>query len=473
MRKRERGVNNSEMLGKTKRVKIDDHTVKSAVEFDTESEDVLSNIKIHPLLQMTNSTGYETTGGNDDNLGKKSKGKNVKHIVNPLKSDWKQREGFIVNPYIDQSDMSLVSERPRRALRFNEPGRQVERATLLREKTKSERLKREREEELKRLNLIPDENIGEEKYGDEFSVAPPYIEWWDEPFVKNRREGYDGGITYLDINSDDNPITSYIQHPVPIEAPWTRLVPEPKPLYLTKKEQKRLRKNRRMIAMQEKQDRIKLGLEATPGPKVKLKNLMNVLTNETIRNPTEVEMRVRREIQERADEHERMNQERKLNKEEKNMKLEKKFEEDRSKGIYCCIFNIKRLVNPKNVYKIDMNAKQLKLTGLCLTLNDKNSLIIVEGGNKSVEKYKHLLMNRINWEINEAPRKKGGDTNNDDNITLEDLSGNSCDIVWEGEIMENKFFKWTCYTFQQNVEIKQFLEKYHMDNYWQQVCLEN
>lgn len=375
---------------------------RKEIEDDDKGVDILNNIKIHPLLQMNVDGSKHEEEKNvvgSDNKRKK---------INPILSDWKQREGFLINPYIDQSDLSIVPERRKRIIRINEPGKYIERANHFRDKIKAERIENEQEEQLKKLNLIPDSRIGEELYEEEFKEPPPYVEWWDEPFLKNRGRRsdikYDGVgedvVSYKgkDVEEDeDNPITSYIQHPVPIEAPWVRLIPQPKPLFLTKREQKRLRKNRRMIEMKEKQDRIKLGLDPTPGPKIKLKNLMNVLTNETIKNPTEVEMRVRMEIQEREDEHKRMNEERKLSKEERREKIERKIEEDKKRGIFRCIFVVDRLVNPKHVYKVDMNAKQLMLTGVCIRLESKDgkSMIIVEGGYKNVEKYKRLMTKRI------------------------------------------------------------------------------
>ncbi|ODQ45398.1 hypothetical protein PICMEDRAFT_171878 [Pichia membranifaciens NRRL Y-2026] len=461
---------------KRARIGVTEHeNVKEA----KDEEEILKNIKIHPLLQMP--LGTQKMGQDDNDISdKKRSSKTVPKIKNPLLSDWKQRDGFTINPYIDQSDLSIVPERKSRALRINEPGKQIERANNLRQRAKQERLELEHQEELKKKNLVPDERIGEDRYGDEFAEPPPYIEWWDVPFLKNgMRRGcrYEGCgeevVTYKDENSEDNPITSYIQHPVPIEAPWERLIPTPKPLFLTKQEQKRLRKNRRMLLMKEKQDRIKLGLDAAPKPKVKLKNLMNVLTNETIRNPTEVEMRVRQEIQERADEHERMNAERKLNKEERRHKVEQKVEQDRSRGIYSCVFVVQRLVNPKHLYKVDMNAKQLMLTGACLRLRRGRSLVIVEGGLRGVEKYKSLMMRRINWTANESPRTKDGDSPTTapgpgPALLLEDLSDNRCDRVWEGEVPEARFHKWTEYTFESDEAIIEFLSKYKLENYWRQ-----
>ena len=468
--KRGRNVYSSPNVELNKRVRtgVKEH---ENVEKAKEEEEVLKNIKIHPLLQMPLGTQQADQDQILDN-DQKSRSRMPLRVKNPLLSDWKHRDGFTINPYINQSDLSIVPERKSRTLRINEPGKQIERANNMRQRAKQERLEFERKEELKRKNLVPDESIGEDRYGDEFEEAPPYIEWWDAPFLKNgMRRGckYEGCgekvVTYKDENSEDNPITSYIQHPVPVEAPWVRLIPAPKPLFLTKQEQKRLRKNRRMLVMKEKQDRVKLGLDAAPKPKVKLKNLMNVLMNETIKNPTEVEMRVRQEIEERADEHKRMNAERKLNKEERRHKVEQKVEQDRNRGIYSCVFVVKRLVNPKHIYKVDMNAKQLMLTGACLRLRRGKSLVIVEGGLRSLEKYKSLMMRRINWTANETPRTKDREG---PAPPLEDLTHNRCDKVWEGEVGEPRFQKWTEYTFESDEAVIEFLGKYKLENYWRQ-----
>ena len=53
---------------------------------------------------------------------------------------------------------------------------------------------------------------------------------------------------------------------------------------------------------------------------------MNVLTNESIKDPTAVENRVKREIQQRVDKHLAQNEARKLTKEQKHEKLWNKQE---------------------------------------------------------------------------------------------------------------------------------------------------
>ncbi|GMG39408.1 unnamed protein product [Ambrosiozyma monospora] len=205
---------------------------------------------------------------------------------------------------------------------------------------------------------------------------------------------------------------------------------------------------------------------------------MNVLTNDAIQNPTAVEMRVKKEIRERKKLHEKINQERALTKEEKLDKLKVKHERDLKKGYYSAVFTVKRLVNKQHAFKVDINAKQMNLTGLCLNLTEGQSLIIVEGSELSVNKYKKLMLNRINWTQNVMPKKRvkvdDMDMNMDIDIDdstdfVEDLSKNKCEMLWEGQLTKLHFQKWTMYNFDDDLDILDLLAKYKLDNYWRQV----
>lgn len=54
------------------------------------------------------------------------------------------------------------------------------------------------------------------------------------------------------------------------------------------------------------------------------------------------------------------------------------------------------LKDAKKKFKIEMNSKQLYMTGATV-LNRDCSMVVVEGGPKSQRKFKRLMMNRINW----------------------------------------------------------------------------
>ena len=71
----------------------------------------------------------------------------------------------------------------------------------------------------------------------------------------------------LNIRNADSPITLYIQHPIPIPAPGEKNKPTMKPLKLTQKEQKKMRKQRRQAELQDKRDRIRMGLIPPDAPK--------------------------------------------------------------------------------------------------------------------------------------------------------------------------------------------------------------
>jgi U4/U6 small nuclear ribonucleoprotein PRP3 len=72
-------------------------------------------------------------------------------------------------------------------------------------------------------------------------------------------------------------ITIYVEHPVPIKPPGE---PDEKPaiaMFLTPKERKKLRKQTRAEREKERQERVLMGIEEAPAPKVKLSNLPRVL----------------------------------------------------------------------------------------------------------------------------------------------------------------------------------------------------
>lgn len=65
---------------------------------------------------------------------------------------------------------------------------------------------------------------------------PPEVEWWDASLLPNKTYAdLDLGLENLKIRTTDSPITEYIQHPIPIPAPWDKNAVPLKPLKLTKK----------------------------------------------------------------------------------------------------------------------------------------------------------------------------------------------------------------------------------------------
>lgn len=166
------------------------------------------------------------------------------------------------------------------------------------------------------------------------------MEWWDAAFLPNKTyEDITKG--HAKIETADSLITHFIQHPVQIQPPNEAshaASSKPRPLMLTTKERKKLRRQKRKELLKEKQDKIRLGLLAPDAPKVKLANMMRVLGQEAVLNPTEVEMKVRQQMEERLQGHLDQNAERKLTAEQRKAKEAKKKEEDLNKGVNVSVY---------------------------------------------------------------------------------------------------------------------------------------
>ncbi|KAH3666428.1 hypothetical protein WICMUC_005696 [Wickerhamomyces mucosus] len=383
------------------------------------------NVELHPLLS-----------GKADVLSTSS-------IENPNLQKVNKR-GYQINPYLD----SISQARPKRELEFNLKGKYIKEGNEIRRQQRLVELKKKIDSSTKKAGLEPDLSIREDLYKIE---QPPLVEWWDEPFLVNG--------DYNNINQEA--ISMYIYHPIPINAPWEKHLPPLKPMYLTKKEIRKLRRNERFERNKEMQDKIKLGLEPPPPPKVKLSNLMNVLTSEAIKDPTAVEQRVRKEIEIRKQEHLAANESRKLSKEDKHAKIEAKYAKDLQKGYYTAVFVIDKLIHPSHKFKVDTNAKQLKLVGTVLYISDQFALVIVEGSEKNIKFYKKLMLNRIKWEESTIIDEE-----------KVDLNGNKCRLLWEGQLKNLHFNKWTIFRANTEEFGVDYLRQFGLDNYLREAIVQ-
>jgi U4/U6 small nuclear ribonucleoprotein PRP3 len=245
-------------------------------------------------------------------------------------------------------------------------------------------------------------------------------------------------------------------------------------MYLTTKEQAKLRRMRRAADLKEHQAKIRLGLEPPPPPKVKRGNMMRVMGEQAIADPTAVEMLVESQIQERHDQHVTANEERKLTKEQQHAKLQTNQDKDAQKGLYLCVFKINTLAFGKHRYQIDLNAKQHSLTGITLFNPDLN-LVIVEGGLHSIEKYKKLMLQRIKWSENAPPTEIQAEKQAaepqwmksvDAHGNLKDHSANKCTLLFEGEVKTRAFRKWGSKMCETAGEAREVLSRSKLDSLW-------
>lgn len=399
------------------------------------------NVEIHPLLLEMVSLPTITK----------------KH--NPLKRNARSIfDATSLNPYLNQDDVAKGTKHKPRPLLFNPKGKFIAKGDELRAKLEEERKEQAKIEEAMAKGLHPDENIGENLYRPQF---PPLVEWWDRPYIRERLYGEFQKKPEFVLDNEEAPISIYIQHPVPIPA-WEGQG-ETRAMYLTKKEMKRIRRNERQARHKEKQDRIRLGLDPPPPPKVKLSNLMNVLTNEAIKDPTSVEMRVRKEVEDRFQKHMKENEARKLTPEQKHEKIKHQHEKNLQEGCFTTVYKVDQL-DSLHVFKVDINAKQLDLFGIVL-FNPRFNLVVVEGGAKGIKFYKKLMTLRINWK--ESKPKADSDSPE----ATADLSNNKCSIIWEGQLRAPSFKKWSPMYTNNDDEAFEVLNKFGLENYWREACI--
>lgn len=356
------------------------------------------------------------------------------------------------NPHFDKSlagpagdPSGIIRTRATRSLRFNPKGKYIRLAEQIRAEVRLEELKRRIAESSRKAGLDGEIEAVEKQVR---RPAPPDCEWWDEDYLPNRSyDDLDDGTASKFICSTESPITIYVQHPIQLPAPGDKEAVALKPLKLTKKEQRKMRRQRRMAELQDKQDRQRMGLLPPDPPKVKLSNMMKVLTSDAVADPTKIEARVRREMLQRKKTHEQANERRKLTDEQRKEKVEKKREADESRGIVTTAYKIKYLTNPAHRFKVRKNAEQHGLTGV-LIFNPRFALVVSEGGSKAIRAYKHLMLERIDWTAEARSRTPDEERNEPIPSQIEgeeaiaepqSLAENKCELIWEGDGKERVF----------------------------------
>ncbi|KAJ5917349.1 U4/U6 small nuclear ribonucleoprotein [Penicillium verhagenii] len=423
------------------------------------------DVGLHPALLSDATPDFRGSKGRQQ-----SKGDRAGNRGKQLDLSGPSLEEIRNNPYFDPSlgpKATLAKPRQARELAFNQKGKYIQQAAALRRAEQLEAMKK-RIAERARLAGIDEDMDVEKAY---VVPAPPALEWWDEKFID--------GSDYATIDDPatlkiDTVITHYIQHPIQLEPPQEKHVPTQKAMFLTPKEQAKIRRQRRMADLKEQQAKIRLGLEPAPPPKVKKSNLMRVLGEQAVKDPTAVEAQVNREIAERKAQHELMNEERKLTPDQRREKLEAQQEKDSALGIFMSVYRIDSLASGRNRFKIGKNAEQNKLTGICI-VHPRLNLVIVEGGKHSVNNYRKLMLNRVDWTENPGPttsdRNRESEplwlSTEDDKGESRDFSQNTCNLIWEGQSKSRLFKRWVgarvCDT---DSEAKAALARTNTENFW-------
>lgn len=358
--------------------------------------------------------------------------------------------------YFDQRVLITPAQRPRKGFKFHEQGRFEKIAQRIRTKAQLERLQNEIAQAARKTGIqastklaliAPKKEIGDDEV--------PGIEWWDSFILPS----------HIEFNTSTNfdeydlfGVTNLVEHPAQISPPVDTDKPVTLGVYLTKKEQKKLRRQTRREGQKEVQEKVRLGLMPPPEPKVRISNLMRVLGTEAVQDPTKVEAHVRAQMAKRQKAHEEANAARKLTAEQRKEKKVKKLKEDLTNGVHISVYRVRNLQNPAKKFKVEANANQLYLTGTVVLHKDVN-LVVVEGGPKSQKKFKRLMMHRVKWEEHNSKRD---DPDGDDDTKR----NNKCYLIWEGTAKERSFGEMKFKQCPTENMAREHFKKHGTEHYW-------
>ncbi|XP_039762294.1 U4/U6 small nuclear ribonucleoprotein Prp3 isoform X2 [Pararge aegeria] len=393
-----------------------------------------------------------------------------------------QLSGQVTEPvgeaaWVDERVASKPPVRVKRALRFHEPGKFTQMAERLRMKAQLEKLQNEISQIARKTGISSATKLALLSADVPDSDRVPDIEWWDsvilmtpdEREVKRKRsrlanptdqrtetqrvEACNIGDDDIIENVNEDAITNLVEHPQQLRPPKP-LKPTYMPVFLTKKERKKLRRQSRREAWKEEQEKVRLGLEAPPEPKLRISNLMRALGTEAVQDPTAIEAKVREQIAKRQKTHQDANQARALTKEQKRDKIDRKIREDTSLGVHVAVYRVKDLFECASAkFKVEVNAKQLHMTGFVL-LHRGCCVVVTEGGPKQHAKYKRLMLNRIKWEEEMVKDADGGEI------------PNACHLVWEGVTARRSFGDIKFKVMPTEKQARELFHKHGVEHYW-------
>ncbi|KAL7293314.1 hypothetical protein TKK_0013087 [Trichogramma kaykai] len=227
--------------------------------------------------------------------------------------------------------------RIKRVLTLNEPGKYIQIADKVRMKAQLDRLQNEINQIARKTGISSTTKLSLIAPKTEaLSEEVPNVEWWDSVILQTDYENADsnGNNEVIRVYT----ITNLVEHPAQIRPPTEPSKPVYMPVFLTKKERKKLRRQNRREAWKEEQEKIRLGLEPPPEPKLNISNLMRVLGNEAVQDPTKIEAHVKHQMAKRRKAHEDANAARRLTADQRREKKARKIKEDTSMGVHIAVF---------------------------------------------------------------------------------------------------------------------------------------
>ncbi|KAG5864849.1 U4/U6 small nuclear ribonucleoprotein Prp3, partial [Gonioctena quinquepunctata] len=426
------------------------------------STGILGNVIQIPLAQ--NKPAPLILDEDGRTIDKSGKAVQLTHVTPTLKANMRalRREQFKVSggekPNEDNSETNFVDPRigvkpamrTKRALRFHEPGKFQQLAERLRMKAQLEKLQNEISQIAKKTGISSATKLALIAKSEGHSDEIPNMEWWDSVILVDNLDTMKGEKIAIKTSA----INTLVEHPTQMRCPTDPIKPVYMPVFLTKKERKKLRRQNRREMWKEEQEKIRLGLEPPPEPKLRISNLMRALGTEAVQDPTKIEAHVREQMAKRQKAHEDANAARKLTADQKRDKKIKKIKEDTTLGANVAVYRIRDLHElASKKFKVETNAKQLFMTG-CVVLYPDCCVVVVEGGPKQQKRYKRLMLNRIKWEDDLVKNPDGLEV------------PNKCDLVWEGTTKQRNFGEVKFKVCPTERLAREHFKKHKVEHYW-------
>ncbi|KAF4756695.1 U4/U6-U5 snRNP complex subunit prp3 [Perkinsus olseni] len=466
-----------------------------ALRLDQYGRELDADGKLIPMSQLRPPVALSTLKINQNraalDMMRRSKSKNPEEAVVSGMKLGKTRSGATRDRFFDPSvHVAGAVRKPRMGFNFNESGTWT--------KKEIEMQKQQGVESPAATAVAKDEKAGDAAAGDGgvpaaaapaislgVSVkihpreAPPTAEWWDQ--------------IVIDAGGPGKVVSAYVEHPPPARSAAQPHKQEGM-ASLTPAERKKLRRLRRKEKATTMQDKIRMGLIPPPPPKVRMKNLMMVLGDEAVQDPTAVEKRVRAEVAARREAHEKRNEERKLPPEEKKLKKAGKWinAPETETQVHVSVYKVKDLSSKRHQFKVSKNAEQLHLSGMGIIAGPEvGNVIVVEGSRKAVRRYDKLMLRRINWnEARLGNRRRPGEEDAEDaeaaaaeeeeysdydsdteGVTARHSDG--CVRMWHGVVPKRLFPmersgqpSWKLIQAPGESFARRTLREYHAEHYW-------
>jgi len=368
-----------------------------------------------------------------------------------------------VDDRIISSDKRRIREQ--HAFQFVPKGQYVEAANVFRAReAHQEFINNKKSKDARRhFRMLVDGEPGADIHSPAIEIARvlqqtiPQIEWWDMPFASQKSTEQ---ATFENLKIENQKTFKLVEHPTFIK-PLIPLNTKSRsiPLYLTKKERRRIRRQKRSERQQDMRDQVAAGLMPPPPPKVKLSNLMRVLGEQAVADPSRLEKEVYEQTQARIKNHEMRNLASKLTPAEKWEKKQKKIREDSVGAPTVTVYWVHNICNPaeiaaSNRFKIDVNAQKFGLTGCLVAVSDESTkganLVLVEGGERASTKFEQQMLKRIKWPgFNGSP---------------------GCLKMWSGKGMKSFHSKFEFHDFTSVDDARKFCRQKGIVDYFDMIC---